>query len=45
MLAQADRNGAPNRNLLQVLAHRPTLMEGFFRLWTAVFQDVCWTTG
>jgi alkylhydroperoxidase family enzyme len=39
MLEEADRNGAPNRNLLQVLAHRPSLMEAFFRIWTATFQE------
>lgn len=37
MLQSADANGAPNRNLLMVLAHRPELMEGFFRLWQDAF--------
>jgi len=37
MLQAADENGAPNRNLLMVLAHRPELMRGFFQLWQDTF--------
>lgn len=39
MLAEADRNGAPNAKLLRVLAHRPELMQGFYRLWTDAFNQ------
>ena len=34
----ADRNGAPNSNLIRVLGHRPDILKGFFHIWRAAFE-------
>lgn len=38
LIEVADRNGAPNSNLIRVLGHRPDILKGFFHIWRAAFE-------
>lgn len=38
LIEAADRNGAPNSNLIRVMGHRPDTLKGFFHIWKATFE-------